>query len=102
MTELLTSVIGRSIAASTPLLLGTLGEILAERAGIMNLGVEGMMAVGAVTGFAVGLQTQSPWLGFAAAVAQPTVACTCHLTILLRANPVVSGHASRRWVRFSG
>ncbi|HOY67604.1 MAG TPA: ABC transporter permease [Candidatus Ozemobacteraceae bacterium] len=95
MTELLTSVIGRSIAASTPLLFGTLGEILTERAGIMNLGVEGMMAVGAVTGFAVGFHTQSPWLGFAAAVAAGALLALVHavLTVLLRANQVVSGLA---------
>ena len=95
MTELLTSIFGRSLAASTPLLLGTLGEILAERAGVMNLGVEGMMAVGAVTGFAVALSTQSPWLGFLAAVAAGTLMALIHaaLTVWLRANQVVSGLA---------
>jgi len=95
MTELLASIISRSLAASTPLLLGTLGEILAERAGVMNLGIEGMMAVGAVTGFAVALSTQSPWLGFLAAVAAGALMALVHaiLTVRLRANQVVSGLA---------
>lgn len=95
MTELIASIIGRSIAASTPLLMGTLGEILAERAGVMNLGVEGMMALGAVTGFAVALHTQSPWLGLLAAILAGALLALIHaiLTVKLRANQVVSGLA---------
>ena len=95
MTELIASFISRSIAASTPLLLGTLGEILAERAGVMNLGVEGMMAFGAVTGFAVALHTQSAWLGLLAAILAGALLAVVHatLTVKLRANQVVSGLA---------
>jgi ABC-type uncharacterized transport system permease subunit len=55
MNPLIMSVLERTIAAGTPLLLGTLGEVLAERAGILNLGVEGMMSVGAVSGFMAAL-----------------------------------------------
>jgi len=95
MTELIASIISRSIAASTPLLIGTLGEILAERAGVMNLGVEGMMAFGAVTGFAIALHTQSAWLGLLAAIFAGALLAFIHavLTVKLRANQVVSGLA---------
>jgi simple sugar transport system permease protein len=44
------------VTASTPLLLASLGELVAERAGVLNLGVEGMMVMGAVAGFAVALK----------------------------------------------
>lgn len=95
MTELIASIVSRSIAASTPLLIGTLGEILAERAGVMNLGVEGMMAFGAVAGFAVALHTESAWLGLLAAILAGALLALIHamLTVKLRANQVVSGLA---------
>ena len=63
------SILGRSLVAGTPLLLGTLGEILAERSGVMNLGIEGMMSVGAVCGFGAAYATGNPWLGLLAAIA---------------------------------
>ena len=58
--------------AGTPILLAALGEVLAERAGILNLGVEGMMLVGALAGFIVSQQSgypgsacwRLPWLGW--------------------------------------
>lgn len=56
------------ITASTPLLIAALGELVTERAGVLNLGVEGMMIVGAVAGFAVSLQTGNPYLGIIAAI----------------------------------
>ncbi len=54
--------------ASTPLLIAALGELVVERSGVLNLGTEGMMLMGAVTGFGVALSTGSPWLGALAAV----------------------------------
>jgi len=68
------TVLGRAIMAGTPLLLGTLGEILTERAGILNLGVEGMMAMGAISSFIVAFKTGSVGLAVAAAVAATVVA----------------------------
>jgi ABC-type uncharacterized transport system permease subunit len=57
------------ITAATPLLLAALGELVVERAGVLNLGVEGMMVMGAVAGFAVALTTGSPALGMVAGAA---------------------------------
>ncbi len=54
--------------AATPLLIAALGELVVERSGVLNLGVEGMMLMGAVTGFGVAIMTGSPWLGMIAAV----------------------------------
>ena len=49
--------------AATPLLIAAIGELVVERSGVLNLGVEGMMIMGAVTGFGVAWTTGSPWLG---------------------------------------
>lgn len=89
------TVLDRALAAGTPLLLGTLGEIVAERSGVLNLGVEGMMSVGAVTGFMTAVATGSPWLGMAVAIASGAALSLLHAFagITLRANQVVSGLA---------
>ena len=52
------------MVAATPILLAAIGELIVERAGVLNLGVEGMMITGAVCGFVVAVSTGSPWLGF--------------------------------------
>ncbi len=95
MGNMIVSTLIRTLIAGTPLLLGTLGEIVTERSGILNLGVEGMMAVGAMTAFTVTLTTGSPWLGLLAAVAAGTLAAGIHafVSITLKANQVVSGLA---------
>lgn len=56
------------MVASTPILLAALGELIVEKAGVLNLGVEGMMIVGAICGFMAAVQTSSPVLGFLAAM----------------------------------
>lgn len=56
------------VTAATPLLFAAIGELVAERSGVLNLGVEGMMAVGAVSGFAASYLTGSPFLGLLAAI----------------------------------
>ena len=56
------------ITASTPLLLAAIGELVVERSGVLNLGIEGMMVMGAVCGFAASYVTGLPWLGVLAAV----------------------------------
>ena len=82
-----------AIVAGTPLLFATLGEITTEKAGNLNLGVEGMMLMGAVMGFLVGLKTHNPYLALlAAALAGASGAFIyAFLTVTLRANQVVSG-----------
>ncbi len=83
------------LSASTPILFAALGELVVERAGVLNLGVEGMMITGALAGFAAAYHTGSPLLGFAAAalagalIAMPFAA----LTQFLLSNQVASGLA---------
>ena len=95
MGSMIISTLIRTLLAGTPLLLGTLGEIVTERSGVLNLGVEGMMAIGAMTAFAVTLTTGSPWLGLLAAILAGTLAAGIHafVSITLKANQVVSGLA---------
>jgi len=95
MLDIIVSVLTRTIIAGTPLLLATLGEIVTERAGILNLGMEGLMATGAVTAFIVTFTTGSPWLGLAAAILVGMLLSSIHgfVCIGLRANQVVSGLA---------
>jgi simple sugar transport system permease protein len=95
MEEIIISVAQRTLVAGTPLLLGTIGEVICERAGILNLGVEGVMAVGAVTAFIVTYATGNPWLGLAAALAAGVLISLTHAfsAITLQANQVVSGLA---------
>ena len=92
---MIASLLGNAVAAGTPLLFGTLGEIYAERSGVLNLGIEGMLAVGAVTAFGVTLTTENVWLGVLAAAAIGGLLALIHafLSVTLRANQVVSGLA---------
>ncbi|GAA0717964.1 ABC transporter permease [Clostridium malenominatum] len=84
-----------SIVAGTPLLFGTLGEILSERSGNLNLGVEGMMLMGAVIGFLTGLKTGNPIIAMVGAMVAGAFGALIYgfLTISLRANQVVAGLA---------
>ncbi|WP_338550543.1 ABC transporter permease [Roseovarius phycicola] len=83
------------IVASTPILLAALGELVVERAGVLNLGVEGMMITGAICGFAIAVNTGSPFVGFiAAAMGGATLAFLfAILTQFTLANQVASGLA---------
>ena len=85
-----------AIAAGTPLVFGSVGEILCERAGVMNLGIEGMMLLGAVIGYATVVSTREP-LARRRRRAPPAGAAArlvhAVLSISLRANQIVSGIA---------
>jgi simple sugar transport system permease protein len=89
------AVLAAAIAAGTAILYACLGEILTERAGVLNLGVEGMMLMGALGGFAVTYWTSNVWLGALAAMLVGGLLSLIHalLTVTLRANQVVSGLA---------
>jgi general nucleoside transport system permease protein len=93
--ESLASILAIAIVAGGSLVYGTIGEIFTERSGILNLGVEGMMIMGAVTGFAAALHSQSAWIGVVVAMGVAGVMALIHafLTISLRADQVVSGLA---------
>jgi ABC-type uncharacterized transport system permease subunit len=66
--ELLTNILAATVVAGTPLLLVALGELICERSGVLNLGQEGMMLMGAVAGFVATLSTGSLAAGVAAAI----------------------------------
>ncbi|WP_287883756.1 MULTISPECIES: ABC transporter permease [Paracoccus] len=83
------------LGAATPILFAALGELVVERAGVLNLGVEGMMITGALAGFAAAHASGSPALGFiAAAVAGAALSMTfAALTQFLLSNQVATGLA---------
>src|SRR5207247_1729176 len=66
MIESLTPILIGTVGAATPLILAGLGELVAERSGVINLGVEGMMLVGAIAGFAVVVGGGGNWGGLGA------------------------------------
>ncbi|MGD2143294.1 MAG: ABC transporter permease [Anaerolineae bacterium] len=91
--SLFTSVLTITLRAGTSLLYATLGEISAERSGILNLGVEGMMMVGAVSAFSVAYHSGSLALAMLTALLVGALLAGVHafLSVSLRANQVVSG-----------
>src|SRR5215216_5785841 len=88
-----TSVLAAAIPAGTAILYACLGELLCERAGVLNLGVEGMMLMGALGGVAVTTWTDNAWVGLAAALLVGGAMSTIHalLSVTMQANQVVSG-----------
>ncbi|TPW33205.1 ABC transporter permease [Martelella alba] len=83
------------ITASTPLVLAALGELVTERAGVLNLGVEGMMVMGAVGAFVAAHFTGSPWVGMIAGLLTGMIFSLlfAFLTLTLVANQVATGLA---------
>ena len=95
MIALLSSILAVTVRAGTSLVYAAVGEIYTERAGILNLGVEGMMIMGAVSAFAAAYRTGSVWAGVATAMIVGALLALIHafLTITLRADQTVSGLA---------
>jgi len=93
--DLLIAVCLAAIASGTSILLPALGEALTERSGVQNLGVEGMMLMGALFGYIVDIETGSIVLAFAAAIVAAAALGLVHafLSITLGANQIVSGLA---------
>lgn len=83
------------MVAATPILLAAIGELVAEKSGVLNLGVEGMMITGAICGFAVAVETGSPLLGFIGAAIGGAVLSLLFgvLTLYLLSNQVATGLA---------
>lgn len=93
--DLVLSMLTVAIVAGTSLIYATIGEIFTERSGILNLGLEGILIMGAVSGFAVAYHTESLLAGVVVAMITGGLLATIHafLTISLRAEQVVSGLA---------
>jgi simple sugar transport system permease protein len=87
--------VAATLAAGTPLALAGLGLLVNERAGVVNLGAEGMMAIAAVTGFAAAFHTGNDWVGFAAGAAAGAAAASVFgwLALWLYTNQYATGLA---------
>ena len=88
-----TLLVASIMVSATPILLAAIGELVTEKSGVLNLGVEGMMITGAVMGFAIAVSTGSPLLGFlGAAVASAVLSLSFGLlTQYLLSNQVATG-----------
>ncbi len=93
--EILIPLLAAAVQSGTPILFATLGEIFTERTGILNLGVEGIMIVGALSGFLVAKITGNPAVAFFAAGLAGAVVASLHgiVCIIFQGNQVVSGLA---------
>jgi simple sugar transport system permease protein len=93
--EMFTAIALTVITASTPLLIAAIGELVVERSGVLNLGVEGMMVMGAVCGFGAAFVTGNPHLGIVAAILAGVFMSLLFglLTLSLVANQVATGLA---------
>jgi general nucleoside transport system permease protein len=89
----ISGLIGAMMRMATPIIFATLGEILAERSGVLNLGIEGIMLMGAMTGFLVSISTGSLWLGvfMAALVGMALGLLMAFLSVYLGLSQHVSG-----------
>lgn len=95
MMAFLANLLAAGVRSGTAILFSTLGEIWAERSGVLNLGIEGMMLMGAMTGYGVSHLTGNPWLGVLAGMLVGGLLALLHgfVVLVLRADQVVSGLA---------
>jgi ABC-type uncharacterized transport system permease subunit len=94
-TTVLVSMLATSVAAASPLLLAALGELVVERSGVLNLGIEGIMLLGALTAAAATFGSGSVVVGIASAIAASSLLglLFAFLTVTIRADHVVAGLA---------
>ncbi len=85
--------LARTVRLATPLALGALAGILAERSGVVNIAIEGLMLTGACIGYIVALQVGNPWIGLGAAIAAGGVTVMLHalLSIRYKVDQIISG-----------
>ncbi len=90
---MLESVLAGAVAGGTSILYPALGEVVSERSGVINLGMEGSMLCGALAAYAVGIETGSPWLGVAAGLIAGALLAAVHAFVVLRrgANQLATG-----------
>lgn len=93
METFLIGLLAATLRVATPLIFGTLGELFCERAGVLNLGIEGTMFLGAFTGFTVASLTGNLWLGLLAAILAGMISgwLMAFLAVRLGVNQHVSG-----------
>jgi simple sugar transport system permease protein len=93
--DLLTGILVSLVVAATPLVFAAIGELVVEKSGVLNLGVEGMMIIGAIAGFAVTIETESYVAGLLAAIVAGALMALLFgiITLTLLANQVASGLA---------
>jgi simple sugar transport system permease protein len=93
--DLLTGILVSLVVAATPLVFAAIGELVVEKSGVLNLGVEGMMIIGAIAGFAMTIETESYIAGLLAAMAAGALMALLFglVTLSLLANQVASGLA---------
>jgi ABC-type uncharacterized transport system permease subunit len=91
---LATGFLAAAVRVGTPLLLAAIGETVAERAGVINLGIEGMMLAGALAA-ALGASGAGPWTGVAAGIGAGTAlaACFAAVVVLARGDQIITGTA---------
>lgn len=95
MSNTIILAISITLMYSSPLLFAALGGVITQRAGVDNIGIEGMMALGAFCGSSIGYATQNPWLGFLAGGLGGAVLALFHAiaSINLRGSQIISGVA---------
>lgn len=93
--DILESMLFATIVAGTPLIIVALGQLIAERSGVLNLGAEGMMAMGAISGFAITFHTGNPWLGVLAGMVVGAIMSLLFAVVVLTlmGNQVATGLA---------
>jgi ABC-type uncharacterized transport system permease subunit len=94
-TAIIVNLFATMIRLATPLLIAAMGELVAERSGVMNMGVEGMMLMGALVGYMVSLSTGSIWIGIIAAVLSGALMALilAFMSITLKVDQTVTGLA---------